>query len=186
MGHRRAALLALQVLRAAPGRGRHPARPGRVTAGRSGPARSEVPAGHRFETGTQSHEAIAGATAAIDYLRSLGEGSLDLAFDRIAAHEDELSRRFLAGVPQDLELYGIDGVEGRTPTFCFNLAGRAPREVSERLAEQGIYVWDGDYYALEPMRALGLADRGGAVRAGFLHYTSEADVDRLLEALQAL
>jgi selenocysteine lyase/cysteine desulfurase len=147
---------------------------------------SETPAGHRFETGTQSHEAIAGATAAIDYLRSLGDGSLDLAFERIAAHEDELSRRFLAGVPPDLELYGIDGVDGRTPTFCFDLTGRAPREVSQRLAEQGIYVWDGDYYALEPMRALGLADRGGAVRAGFLHYTSEADVDRLLEALAAL
>jgi cysteine desulfurase family protein (TIGR01976 family) len=143
---------------------------------------AEVPAGHRFETGTQSHEAVAGATAAIDYLRSLGEGSLDLAFERIAAHEDALSRRFLDGMPPDMELYGIREVEGRTPTFCFNLAGRSPRDVAQRLAGHGIYVWDGDYYALEPMRALGLAERG-AVRAGFLHYTSEAEVDRLLEAL---
>jgi cysteine desulfurase family protein (TIGR01976 family) len=144
---------------------------------------AEVPAGHRFETGTQSHEAVAGATAAIDYLRSLGEGSLDLAFERIAAHEDALSRRFLDGMPADMELYGIGEVEGRTPTFCFNLAGCSPRDVAQRLAGRGIYVWDGDYYALEPMRALGLAERGGAVRAGFLHYTSEAEVDRLLEAL---
>ena len=80
-------------------------------------------------------------------------------------------------------LYGIRTPEGRTPTFCFNVDGRAPREVAELLAEQDLYVWDGDYYALEPMRALGIADSGGAVRAGFLHYTTEDEVDRLLEAL---
>jgi cysteine desulfurase family protein (TIGR01976 family) len=144
---------------------------------------AERPPGHRFETGTQSHEAIAGTVAAIDYLRSLGDGSLDAAFERIQAHEDALSRRFLDGLPERIELYGIRGVEGRTPTFCFNLPGEAPRALAQRLAERGVYVWDGDYYALEPMRALGLSEHGGAVRAGFLHYTSEAEVDRLLEAL---
>jgi cysteine desulfurase family protein (TIGR01976 family) len=143
----------------------------------------ETPAGHRFETGTQSHEAVAGTVAAVDYLRSLGDGSLDLAFERIQAHEDALGRRFLDGFPEDAELYGIRAVEGRTPTFCFNLPGQSPRSVAERLGERGLYVWDGDYYALEPMRALGLSERGGAVRAGFLHYTSVEEVDRLLEAL---
>jgi cysteine desulfurase family protein (TIGR01976 family) len=142
---------------------------------------AEAPFGHRFETGTQSHEAVAGMVAAVDYLRSLGDGSLDLAFERIQAHEDALSRRFLDGFSG--ELYGLRTVEGRTPTFCFNLPGRSPRSVAERLGELGLYVWDGDYYALEPMRALGLSDSGGAVRAGFLHYTSEDEVDRLLEAL---
>jgi cysteine desulfurase family protein (TIGR01976 family) len=144
---------------------------------------SEVPAGHRFETGTQPHEAVAGATAAIDYLRSLGDGSLDVAFERIQAHEDSLSRRFLDGLPDRVELYGIRSVEGRTPTFCMRVQGESPRQTAERLGRQGLYVWDGDYYALEPMRALGLADSGGAMRAGFLHYTSEDEVDRLLEAL---
>jgi cysteine desulfurase family protein (TIGR01976 family) len=143
----------------------------------------EHPPGHRFETGTQSHEAVAGATAAIEYLRSLGDGSLDLAFERIGGHEDALARRFLDGLPDTVELYGLRTVEDRTPTFCFNLHGRPPREVAARLGERGIHVWDGDYYALEPMRALGLAERGGAVRAGFLHYTSEEEVDRLLAAL---
>jgi cysteine desulfurase family protein (TIGR01976 family) len=142
---------------------------------------AETPHGHRFETGTQSHEAVAGTVAAVDYLRSLGDGSLDVAFERIHAHEDALSRRFLDGFGG--ELYGLRTVEGRTPTFCFNLPGRSPRSVAERLGELGLYVWDGDYYALEPMRALGLSDSGGAVRAGFLHYTSEEEVDRLLEAL---
>ena len=145
----------------------------------------ETPPGHRFETGTQSHEAVAGTVAAVDYLRSLGDGSLDVAFERIQAHEDGLARRFLDGLPADLELYGIRAVDGRTPTFCFNLPGRSPRSVAERLGERGLYVWDGDYYALEPIRALGLSEGGGAVRAGFLHYTSVEEVDRLLEELAA-
>jgi cysteine desulfurase family protein (TIGR01976 family) len=146
----------------------------------------ETPPGHRFEAGTQSHEAIAGATAAIHYLRDLGGGSLDTAFDAIEEHETKLSARFLSGLPDGVELYGIRTPEGRTPTFCFNVAGRGPREVAELLGEQDLYVWDGNYYALEPMRALGLDDTGGAVRAGFLHYTTEEEVDRLLEALTDL
>jgi cysteine desulfurase family protein (TIGR01976 family) len=147
---------------------------------------AQTPPGHRFETGTQSHEAVAGAGAAVDYLRSLGDGSLDVAFERIQAHEDELTRELLATLPEQVELYGIRAAEGRTPTFCFNLPGRDPRWVAERLGEQGIYVWDGDYYALEPMRALGLGDSGGAVRAGFLHYTSVEEVRRLVLALDGL
>ena len=152
-----------------------------LPADRVRPANEEPP-GHRFETGTQSHEAIAGAAAAVDYLRSLGDGDLDLAFDRIEGHETALSERFLAGIPDELTLYGVPRAEGRTPTFCFNLSRSEPRRVAARLAERDIYVWDGDYYALEPMRALGLG-AGGAVRAGFLHYTTEGEVDRLLEAL---
>ena len=150
----------------------------------------EWPPGHRFETGTQSHEAIAGATAAIEYLRSVGDGELDTAFDRIRAHEEALSRRFLeaaAGIA-GLELYGIADparVAERTPTFCFNLGDWEARDLAAELAARDIYVWHGEYYALAPMRALGLSDRG-AVRAGFLHYTTEDEVDRLLEALGEL
>jgi cysteine desulfurase family protein (TIGR01976 family) len=146
---------------------------------------TEQPAGHRFETGTQSHEAVAGTVAAVDYLRSLGDGSLEQAFESIQEHEETLARRFLDGLPPHVELYGIRGAQGRTPTFCFNLPGRSPRSVAERLGERELYVWDGDYYALEPMRALGLTESGGAVRAGFLHYTSVEEVDRLLEELAA-
>jgi selenocysteine lyase/cysteine desulfurase len=145
----------------------------------------EDPPGHRFEAGTQSHEAVAGATAAIEYLRDLGGGDLDRAFELIEEHETRLSERFLAGLPDRVTLYGIPTAEGRTPTFCFNVEGRGPREVAEWLGERELYVWDGNYYALEPMRALGL-EEGGAVRAGFLHYTTEDEVDQLLEALSAL
>jgi len=149
---------------------------------------AEDPPGHRFETGTQSHEAVAGALAAVEYLRELGDGDggLDAAFALIEEHETSLTARFLSGLPDGVELYGIRTPEGRTPTFCFNIEGRGPRQVAELLAERDIYVWDGDYYALEPIRALGLAETGGAVRAGFLHYTTEDEVDRLLEALTDL
>ena len=147
---------------------------------------SEEPPGHRFEAGTQSHEAIAGALAAIEYLRDVGDGDLDAAFARIEEHETQLTARFLSGLPDGIQLYGIRTPEGRTPTFCFNVDGRSPRQVAELLGERELYVWDGNYYALEPMRALGLADSGGAVRAGFLHYTTEDEVDRLLEALADL
>jgi selenocysteine lyase/cysteine desulfurase len=147
---------------------------------------AEDPPGHRFETGTQSHEAVAGATAAIEYLRELGGGDLDSAFALIEEHETRLAARFLSGLPDGIRLYGIRTPEGRTPTFCFNVDGRAPRDVAELLAEQDMYVWDGNYYALEPIRALGLDGKGGAVRAGFLHYTTKDEVDRLLEALAEL
>jgi cysteine desulfurase family protein (TIGR01976 family) len=156
-----------------------------LPADRVRPAEEEPP-GHRFETGTQSHEAIAGATAAIEYLRELGGGDLDSAFALIEEHETRLTARFLSGLPDGVELYGIRTPEGRTPTFCFNVDGRSPRDVAELLGEQELYVWDGNYYALEPMRALGIDDGGGAVRAGFLHYTTEDEVDRLLEALAEL
>jgi cysteine desulfurase family protein (TIGR01976 family) len=151
---------------------------------------AEWPPGHRFETGTQSHEAIAGTAAAIDYLRSLGDGDLDCAFERIGDHEERLSKRFLEGTAEvpGLDLYGIadpERVAERTPTFCFNLGEHEPRRLAAELADRDIYVWDGDYYALAPMRALGLSERG-AVRAGFLHYTTEDEVDRLLVALAEL
>ncbi|HEY1277038.1 MAG TPA: aminotransferase class V-fold PLP-dependent enzyme, partial [Thermoleophilaceae bacterium] len=143
--------------------------------------------GHRFETGTQSHEAIAGATAAIEYIASLGDGSLDDAYARIEAHEAELTRHFLAELPE-VELYGIRDPERageRTPTFCLNVSGLEPREAAARLADAGLYVWDGNYYALEPIRALGLGEEG-AVRIGFLHYSTVEEVDRTLAALTAL
>ena len=75
-------------------------------------------------------------------------------------------------------------MEGRTPTFCFNLPGRPPLEVATALAAQELAVWHGDYYAVETMRHLGLED--GAVRAGIVHYNTDEEVDRLLAALGEL
>jgi cysteine desulfurase family protein (TIGR01976 family) len=157
---------------------------------------SEEPAGHRFETGTQSHEALAGLVAAIDYLAGLGEGStrparLDAAFARIAAHERALTVHTLE------RLAGMDGVrlhgiaeparaDERTPTFCLTLDRLTPRHAAEALGAEGIFTWDGNYYALEAIRALDLEAGGGALRAGYLHYTTPEEVDRFLDSREAL
>jgi selenocysteine lyase/cysteine desulfurase len=81
-------------------------------------------------------------------------------------------------------VYGItdpDRVAERSPTFAFNVDGVGAREVAAELGRDGVFVWDGNYYALNVMLALGLEDRGGAVRAGFLHYTTPDEVDRLCD-----
>jgi cysteine desulfurase family protein (TIGR01976 family) len=157
----------------------------------------EVPAGHRFETGTLSHESLAGFMAAIEYLESLGaeagerSGRLDLAYARIEAHERGLTLRTLErlnAIP-GLRLYGIGDparVEERTPTFCFNLDGWTPGALSVELGKQGLFTYHGNYYALGVMTALGLEESGGAVRAGYLHYTTMEEADRLCDAIASL
>jgi selenocysteine lyase/cysteine desulfurase len=132
------------------------------------PAANE-PVGHRFELGTAQHELLAGFVAAVDYIGSLG-------WDAIVAHEQALGERFLAGVPDGLELYGLRTMDGRVPTFCFNVPGSTPATVAARLAERDLAVWHGDYYAVEVMKHLGLVE--GAVRAGIVHYNTEDEVDR--------
>ncbi len=156
----------------------------------------EHPAGHRFETGTQSHEAIAGATAAVDYLASLGEGAdrraqLDDAYAQIRAYEEELSAHALgrlSAIP-GLSVYGIAdpaAVRRRTATFCVTLEGHTPRELAEALGAQSIASWDGNYYALSIMQRLGLEEHGGGLRIGFLHYTTREEVDRALDIVERL
>jgi cysteine desulfurase family protein (TIGR01976 family) len=140
------------------------------------PAANE-PLGHRFETGTLPHELLAGFVAAVRYVDSLG-------FDAIVAHERDLGERFLAGLPDRCRLHGLPTMEGRVPTFCFDVDGISSEDVATRLGEREIAVWHGNYYAVEVMKRLGLPD--GAVRAGFLHYNTAEEVDRLLDALASL
>ena len=138
---------------------------------------ADEPPGRRYELGTLPHELLAGFVAAVGYVDSLG-------WDAIRSHERTLGERFLAGLPGDAELYGLRSMEGRVPTFCFNVPGRVPAEVATLLAERDLAVWHGNYYAVETMRHLRLPD--GAVRAGIVHYNTEEEVDRLLAALGEL
>ena len=156
----------------------------------------------RWETGTQNHEAMAGFVAALDYLAEIGAASGTLgagdrrkavlaAFDTIRAHERGLARRFLEGIAtiEGVRLYGIDDLDRldeRTPTFAVRVGDAHPRETASSLAERGIFVWDGHYYAIELYDRLGLLDTGGAVRIGFCHYNSLDEVDLVLEALADL
>ena len=135
------------------------------------------PVGHRFDTGTMQHELLAGFVAAVEHIESLG-------WDAIRAHERGLGERFLGGLPANVTLYGPPTMDGRVPTFAFNVSGRSPAEVSAVLGERGFALWHGNYYAVEIMERLGLPD--GAVRAGFVHYNTSGEVDRLLSELAAL
>jgi len=130
-----------------------------------------------YETGTAQHELLAGFVAAVEYVESIG-------WDAITAHEHELGERFLAGLPESITLYGEQTMDGRVPTFALNVDGRSPTDVAARLGERGIFVWDGNYYALEVMRSLGLDD--GAVRVGIVHYNTVEEVERLLDELTQL
>jgi cysteine desulfurase family protein (TIGR01976 family) len=136
------------------------------------------PAAHPFETGTLAHELLAGFVAAVDYVDSIGWAA-------IQAHERALGQRFLDGLPANCTLYGLPAVDGRVPTFAFTVDGRSPRSVAEHLGERDIASWNGDYFAVEIMRRLGLGEEG-AVRVGFIHYNTQDEVDRLLDALNGL
>ncbi len=146
----------------------------------------------KWETGTQSFEALVGVTAAVDHLASL-TGTEGTRRDRLAdsylaitEHAISLGRRFLDGLPESATVFGItDDLTARTPTYAIELDGFSARRLATELADRGIYVTDGDYYAVEVMKSLDRAD-GGLVRIGFLHYTAEEEVDRLLEALHEL
>jgi selenocysteine lyase/cysteine desulfurase len=137
----------------------------------------DEPAGARFETGTLAFELLAGFVAAVDYLAEVG-------WDFIHEHERRLGQQFLDGLPEAWRLYGAPTMAGRVPTFAIGSDSVAPRAAADALGERGFAVWDGNYYAVEIMRRLGLDE--GALRIGIVHYNTAAEVARLLEALAEL
>jgi cysteine desulfurase family protein (TIGR01976 family) len=138
----------------------------------------DFPVGHRFETGTLAHELLAGFTAAVDYLGEVG-------WDFVLEHETALGKRFLDGLPAGWTLHGVPSLDGgRVPTFAITHDTVSPQVAAERLAERGFAVWHGNYYAVEIMQRLGLAD--GAVRIGIVHYNTVAEVDALVDALATI
>ncbi|HST18182.1 MAG TPA: cysteine desulfurase-like protein [Gaiellaceae bacterium] len=138
---------------------------------------SNDPVGRRFETGTSQHELLAGFVACIEHMEWAG-------WDFILDHEQTLGQRFLDGLPETCELYGVPTMDRRVSTFAFNVAGHESQDVAERLGDAGYAVWAGDYYAVEVMKRLALP--GGAVRVGIVHYNTADEVDGLLDALRAL
>jgi cysteine desulfurase family protein (TIGR01976 family) len=143
------------------------------------PAPDRVP--ERFETGTPSFEALAGIEAAARFLS-------DQPMASVVQYEQLLFAPLLDGLRamHHVDVYGPDTVHDRTPTVAFNVHRRHPDAVAETLAAHRVAVWSGDYYAPGVMQTLGLAATGGAVRAGVARYTNESDVERLLDAVEAL
>lgn len=169
------------------------------------PADNQPP--YKFETGTQNHEGIAGARAAIDYLASVGEKygtaftakysqfsgrhlHLKTAIAAIKEYERGIFTRLMVGLRDipGIHIYGITDLNRfayRTPTVAFTIDGKTPREIAEYLGRNHIYVWDGNYYALALMEKLGLEGHGGAVRVGLAHYNTAEEVERLLQTLKS-
>lgn len=165
------------------------------------PAPDEPPGS--WETGTLSHEALAGLVGTVEYLAWVGRearpggdtrgrpAEIEAAMQAIGVHEAVLTRRFLegaAGIP-GLRIFGISDprrADQRVPTFAVRLGDASPRALAEELGRRGVFVWDGNYYAIGLMERLGLEETGGAVRVGFCHYNTPEEVDRVLEELADL
>lgn len=166
----------------------------------------------KFETGTQNHEGIAGIKACLDYLAEIGRnygldsspasaGNSDVcqgrprelkqAMQAIAAYEKYLFAYMVSQLEDipGLKIHGIANpqeFEERCPTLAFTLEGFTPREVAVFLGNQGIFVWNGNFYALSVTERLGLEKSGGLVRVGLTHYNTKPEVDRLVETLRTL
>ncbi|MGD0224334.1 MAG: cysteine desulfurase-like protein [Terriglobia bacterium] len=154
-----------------------------------------------WETGTQSHEGMAGVTAAVEYLAELGRRhtpeaqdqrtALLAAYDALRVYERKLLARLvpaLLDIP-GLTFYGITEparFHQRVPTVAVRIAGRSPCELAAYLGERGIFTWDGNYYALNLSERLGVESSGGMLRIGLVHYNTAEEVDRLLAALREL
>jgi len=169
------------------------------------PATNKLPG--KFETGTQNHEGIAGVLGAIEYFEWVGkefggkfaEGlaeenytgrrlELKKGMATIHAYELELGRALLSALDSipGLRIYGLNDenrMQDRVATFSFRLKDMNPRLVAEKLANEGIYVWDGNYYALNVSERLGVEENGGMVRVGAAHYNTLEEVSRLKDAL---
>lgn len=170
------------------------------------PAYKVRPAHDRIETGTASFESLAGTIAAVDYLRDVGRTFGDLttvpggtvrrreliaAMREIATYEAGLAQRLITGLAsiRGLRIWGITEaarIAERTPTVSVTFERTGPRRAAELLAADGIFAWDGDFYATGLIERLGLAASGGVVRLGLVHYTTETEVDRTLEALERI
>jgi cysteine desulfurase family protein (TIGR01976 family) len=169
-------------------------RPGLLDSLRTDKLRTqEDEAPWRIETGTLNHAALAGVTAAVEYIASWGTGEtlrerIISAMGEIAAWEHSLGAYYAgnAGRIPGVAVQGPDFSGLRAPTVSITLDGVQPIDAARALGERGIQVWDGHFYAIRAMEVLGLAERGGVLRTGIVMYNTREEVDRLLEGIDAL
>ncbi len=147
-----------------------------------------------IETGTLNHAAIAGVTAAVDFLASLGKGDtlrdkLINAYKNIGDHERNMALQLYEGLKkiQGVKVIGQDFSSAhRAPTVSFTMEGKTPQQVCAHLATKNICAWDGNFYAIRAIEILGLMERGGVIRLGISVYNSSEDIDATLNQLKSL
>jgi selenocysteine lyase/cysteine desulfurase len=147
----------------------------------------------KLETGTQNHEGIVGAAAAVDFLASLSSSSGDRrarlrdAFTGLHDRGETLLRQLWTGLEAipGVRLYGCQPGMARTPTVAFTLAKRSPDEIAGMLAEQGLFCSHGDFYAATVIERLGVGE-AGVVRVGCSVYTTEDEIARVVDAVRRI
>ncbi len=146
----------------------------------------------KVEMGTQSHESMAGAAAAVDFLASLTQGDsrrerLAEVFEQLHSRQKELTKLLWQGLSEikDVKVYGPAPDAERTPTVSFTVKNYPSAKVSKELAEKGIFTSHGDFYATTAVEKLGVA-RQGLVRAGCACYTTIEEVVRLIDGVSAM
>jgi cysteine desulfurase family protein (TIGR01976 family) len=146
----------------------------------------------RAETGTQNHEGIAGAAAAVEFLASLGRGNtrrerLRSSFAELHRRGGELFAQMWNGLREidGVTTFGPPPDQPRTPTIAFTVPGASALEVSRKLAERGVFASDGHFYAMTVIERLGQSQHG-VVRAGCACYTSADEVDRLIDGVRSV
>ena len=143
---------------------------------------------YSIETGTLNHAAIAGVSAAVGFLASLGAGStlreqLIAAYRSISTHEYALASKLYQGLKKihGVTLIGQDiSAPARTPTLSFTVEGKTPVQICEHLAKKNICAWDGHFYAIRAIESLGLLEKGGVTRLGISLYNTSEEVDLTL------
>ena len=155
------------------------------------PAGEDLP--HKFETGTLSHEGMAGTLGAIEYLEQFGTGEtrarrIASAWGNLADYEHGITLKLIEGLKtfKGITIRGItsaNAMHRRVPTVSFTLDGHHPETLAKAFAKDNIFVWSGHNYAIEPVSRMGLMDKGGVLRVGLAHYNTEAEVDALLSSL---
>lgn len=167
----------------------------RLDAPKLEPAPEESP--ERLETGTQNHEGIAGAGAAVAFLASLARdpdldtrAALVRSFEALHERGRELFARLHAGLSTipGVQCFGLDPSGHRTPTLSFRIANRSSDDVAVALAHRGLFVSHGDFYATTIIQRLGEFGVGddGVVRVGCSAYTTSDEIDRVVRAVSEI
>ena len=170
------------------------------------PATTNLPGS--FETGTQSHEGMAGTTSAVNYFAWIGKEYaskyqkkdryqkertmyIHAAFDYLFEYEKNLSLCLIEGLQsiKNIKIHGItqsNSIDRRLPTVSFCVDGIHPIKIAEELGKNNIFVWSGHSYAIEVVKSLGLYDHGGVVRTGPVHYNSIKEVKEFIEVMERI
>ncbi|MEP6883988.1 MAG: cysteine desulfurase-like protein [Gammaproteobacteria bacterium] len=148
---------------------------------------------YRIETGTLNHAAIDGVRAAVEYIASWGQGKslrerIVDAMTQIAAYEHDLAQYYHDAVRRipGVRVWGPGFSTARAPTVSITMAKAGAAQAAIAAGEQGICVWDGDFYAARPVQVLGLAESGGLLRTGISMYNTREELNRLLAVLKSL